>query len=522
MLEAVPLLAATVGFLSIFLYNFATLQLDDIKKNWTQRRCEPLVISVAHLAANEGDDPTNFAIENFQFCIRQMIDNSLMLVIGPMLKVFSQQVDTVKPIQESINTLRGSATSLLTPINQLFGKVWDKFGFVLYQIIRIFIKLMSAFDRVFGIATASIFAGMSMIKAIENSMNFVINVCIIILTTLTIMVVFLFFVLFPVIPIILTMIGVLSATIHAGRVSGMSGTFCVVGDTLVRTEKGWREVRDIQPGDKLADGSLVEGVLETLGASVIDYKGVIISPSHLVWLAEDNAWIPAGEAPGAKKVEDIPERLYCLNVDSHVWEVRGRGGAVIRLRDWEEIPDGFDTVWESLIAKLLDTPMDISSPGRGLVGGQTKVYVEGRGLLVVSKVRLGDLVKDKGDKFTRVLAVYRDCSELLPAAGQNIAAWVRQGGTWQHRVSGNYTSNDGWHLITESGTFLIEGGICVRDFTEVGIDRIHETYEFVTNLLAHNIRNDAPHNLFNQRPFTANPSQCSDDKLCVSGLHGAR
>jgi hypothetical protein len=523
MLEAVPLLAVTLGFLSVFLYNFATLQLEDIKKNWNQRRCEPLVMTMAHLAAKEGDDPQQFSIDNFQFCIGKLIDSSLMMVIGPMLKVFSQQVDSTKPIQESINSLRGSAGSLLTPVNALFGKVWEKFGFVLYQVVRVFIKLMSAFDRVFGIATASLFAGMSMIKALENSMNFVINVCIIILTILVVLVIFLWFIMWPVVPVILTLIGVLSATVHAGKVGGMAGSFCVTGETLVRTEKGWREVREIHPGDRLGDGSFVEGVLETVGAPVVNYKGILISPSHLVWHTERNAWIPAGELEGAKPVEEIPEKLYCLNVDSHVWEVRALGGTILKLRDWEELPDGFDAIWESLIAKLLDTTIDVSSPGRGLIGGQTKVYVEGGGLLAVSKVRLGDLVKDRGDKFTRVLAVYRDCSELLPAAGQNAAAWVRQGSlAWQHRVSGKYTSNDGWHLITESGTFLIEGGVCIRDFTEIGIDRIHETYEFVTNLLAYNIRNDAPHNLSNQRPFTANSSQCSDDKLCVSGLLSAR
>lgn len=522
MLEAVPLLAVTLGFLSVFVYNFATLQLEDIKANWNTRRCEPLVMTMAHLAAKEGQDPQAFSIENFQFCVGKLIDSSLMMVIGPMLKVFTQQVDATKPIQESINSLRGSAGSLLTPVNALFGKLWEKFGFVLYQILRIFVKIMSAFDRVFGIATASVFAGMSMVKAIENSMNFVINVCIIILTILVVLVMFLFFIMWPVIPVILTLIGVLSATVHAGRVGGMSGSFCVAGNTLVRTEKGWREVREIQPGDKLADGSFVEGVLETVGAPVVSYRGVIISASHLIWHVEHNAWIPAGELSGSKKVEELPEKLYCLNVDSHIWEVRGSGGVVLKLRDWEELPEGFDSVWETLIAKLLGTSTDVSSPGRGLVGSQTKVYVEGRGLISMSKVKLGDLVKDRGDRFTRVLAFYRDCSELLPSTGPNAAAWVLQNGSWQHRTTGKYNSNDGCHLITESGTFLIEGGICMRDFTEIGIDRIHETYDFVANLLAYNIRNDAPHNLFDKRAFTSDPSQCSDDKLCVSGLLSAR
>jgi len=434
-----------------------------------------------------------------------------------MLKVFNQQVEATGPIKQAMNSLQGSAKSLMTPFNALMERMWDKFGFVLYQVIRIFSKMMSAFDRVFGMATASLFAGMAMFKAILNSMNFVINVCNTILITLTTLVIVLFFVLFPVLPIILTMIGILSATVHAGRVSGMADTFCVSGDTRIPMADGVKEVCHVKPGERLADGSLVEGVLETIGGPVVKWKGIVISRSHLVW--HEGRWSPAGELPGIEEAEE-PDRLYCLNTDSHVWDVLTPAVEKIHLRDWEELPEGFDDLWESLIASILDTPMDISNPGRGLVGPQTRVEVEGKGVVEISEVRLGDRVRD-GDGFTRVLGIYKDCSEGVPQEGANAAAWVKHGRTWQHRIFGTPVSKDGWHLVTESGTFTLEGGVTLRDFTEVGVDKIHETYQFVAILLAYNIRNDAPHNLSNQCSPLTDSRKCADDKLCVSGIYGA-
>jgi predicted ATPase len=58
------------------------------------------------------------------------------------------------------------------------------------------------------------------------------------------------------------------------------------------------------------------------------------------------------------------------------------------------------------------------------------------------------------------------------------------------RVTTLRTGSDaqaGRHLITESGTFQTEQGL-VRDFTEVGYDRIHETYSFVADRLLNHHR----------------------------------
>lgn len=501
MLDAVPLLAVTLGFISIFIWQYATLQIDVVKKDFQKRRCEPLVMAMAHLVKPEDDPktPEEFSVDNFKFCIGKLIDSSISIFMRPVLKIFTQTMDTTKPISQGIGNLNGAAASLMAPLKAIFGSMWDKIQVVALQIARIFYKILSAFDRVFGISVASIFAGMAMYKAINNAMQFVINVCITILIILSILVIFLWFVMWPVIPIILTLIGVLSATVHAGRVSGLSGSFCVAPDTLVHTKKGWVEAESIRPGETLHDGALVEGVLKTIGGKCVSYKGVVLSESHLVW--ENEKWIPAGCLEGAKEVRVDPEALICLNTSSRIWEVRGQGGAVLTLRDWEEIPDSYDLLWEQKIHEMLNGKGGAvaPSPGRGVLGSKTKVYVEGKGLQEIRKVQIGDLVKDQGDDYTKVVGIYRDCSEFVPLAGAGPAIWVLEDGKWTHKPGGPVVSNDGWHLVTESGTFLIGGGSeggarVVRDFTEVGWNRIHETYSFVEFLL-NSTRNDSADNL---------------------------
>lgn len=499
MLEAVPLLAVTLVFISIFAYSYASLELEEIKANWNERRCEPLIlVTAALIQIDPNRDKTEVAVENFEFCIGRIIDSSISIFLSPMLKLFSSQVDATKPITDSMKYLRGMAASLMKPLMDIFARLWDKFMLVVYESARIFFKLYSAMDRIFGIATASVFAGMSMYKAIQNAMGFVMQVIIAILIILCVLVIFLFFIMWPVIPLILTMIGILSTTVYAANVSGMSGNFCVAPSTLVKTMNGIKRVSEIMPGDLLEDG-VVEGVLKVENSSpCIKLDGIIISKSHLVF--HNNSWIFAGEHPLAVPVntKDIPPILYCLNTSTRVWTVMGVHSEVI-LRDWEELPD-LDEVsfaWESLIYKMLNgkeiAPLRALGLGRGLLGKDTLINVKGKGDVPIHNVLIGDYVKDKNG-YTRVIGVYHDNSEIVPRSGPNESAWQQTNGIWTHpRSNGSFdaglqdttdglSAKSGFHLVTESGTFFTQG-VLTRDFTEVGANRIQETYPFTASFL---------------------------------------
>jgi hypothetical protein len=489
MLEAVPLLATTLAFISIFAYSYAQLELEEIKANWNKRRCEPLVMVMAALVQiDPKKDPTAMAIENFEFCIGKIIDSSIAIFLAPMLQLFTFQMDATKPITDSMNYLRAMAGSLLKPLNDLFNTLWAKLMVVVYQSARIFFQLYSSMDRVFGIATASVFAGMSMYKGIQNAMGFVIQVIIAILIILCVLVVFLFFVMWPVIPLILTMIGILSTTVYAANVSGMSGSFCVAPWTMVKTKMGYKRVSELVPGEELDDG-VIEGILKVEGGAdaCVRIDGIIISKTHLI--KYEGKWIMAGEHPAAETISNIHVGLlYCLNTSTRQWTVKGTD-TDHNLRDWEELPDSkeSDAAWEEFIYSLLNKgSIKHSAPGRGLFGEATIIYTLDSEK-PISKVVIGDYIRDKVG-YTRVIGIYKD-TELVPRSGPNKAVWALHPQARECRAySKGWThlkveeclpmTKNAYQLVTDSGTFIIQSNILVRDFTEVGADRIHETYSF--------------------------------------------
>jgi len=486
MLEAVPLLATTLVFIGIFAYSYASLELEEIKAHWNERRCEPLVMVAASSMKVNDIDPA----ENFEFCIGKIIDSSIAIFLAPMLQLFSKQVDATKPITESMNYLRQMASTLMKPLTDIFGQLWNRFGYIVFQAARVFYKLYSAMDRIFGIATAAVFAGMSMYKAIQNMIGFVFQVIIAILIILCILVIFLYFVMWPVIPLILTMIGILSATVYAGNVSGMAGSFCVAPSTLVKTKRGWKMVCEIETGEELDDG-VVEGVLkfDGIGGSCVSIDGLVISKSHLIFNGIE--WIFAEKYLGAVECKS-PAFLYCLNTSTRTWTVKGSVHTSEHLlRDWEELPDSphIDFAWETLIDTLLNgtsKPLRVQ-PGRGLFGEDTIVWTR-TAEVDICDVVVGDYIKDKTG-FTKVIGVYND-SELAPRSGPNRSVWYYSAlkKRWIHpHIEECLPKTHGFHLITESGTFFIgftrpgvreQSKMLVRDFTEVGATRIHETYAF--------------------------------------------
>jgi hypothetical protein len=349
-------------------------------------------------------------------------------------------------------------------------------------------------DRVFGIAAASLFAGMGVFSGIRNAMGFILQVIIAILIILCILVIFLFFVMAPLIPLILTMIGILSATIYSANVSGMSESFCVGPDTLVKMENGWKKVSEIQPGDAL-DNGVVEGVLKVappaLG-SCVSINNVIISKSHLVYY---NGWISAGDHPNAKPI-DTAENLYCLNTSTRLWEVKSAGSQMsLLLRDWEEIPDNeqFDFAWESIVSGILNgsdkTHPLRSAVGRGLLGPSTFLWTDRIGTTKpITQIKIGDSVADVRG-FTKVIGIYSDTDEVLES-GPNDSVWnydtIKKIWTHPKVLKSAAKIMGGYHLVTESGTFKIGFGcqtMLVRDFTEVGAKRIHETYPFIKSII---------------------------------------
>ena len=364
MLEALPLLATTFAFVSIFLYIFSSVQLHDIRVNWNTRRCEPLVMLIAQRVPDPADpniDASQFAADNFSFCINSIIDGILSTALAPLLGIFSFQLDATQPIHAAINTLRSSASNILTnPFNSYVNMFWKKIGYITHALSYTFVKMNSAFHRVFGILISSIFAGIAMYKGVLNVKNFIVKIVFIILYIIVALLFLLFIPLFPIIPsIIIPTIIVVAAA--GGAVGGMQDAFnCVAPGTLVACRDGWRPVESLKVGDPLRKGE-VKGVLKGIpGGNCVKIGKVIISSLHVVFDKKVDRWVHASEHSDAVP-HASPETVYCLVTSTRTWTVEGE----LLLRDWNDIEEEDSDRMDEFIELILNNWADDVTPSKG-------------------------------------------------------------------------------------------------------------------------------------------------------------
>jgi hypothetical protein len=122
-----PFVAITLAFTIALSYAIVNLDIDVIKKNWDTKRCNPSVMLTGWLYTPDGEDSTEFAINNFSFCINSYIQDALKRALQPVNVLFSKQLESTGVLQQNMNTLRGSTNSLMGGFMALFEPIFRKF-----------------------------------------------------------------------------------------------------------------------------------------------------------------------------------------------------------------------------------------------------------------------------------------------------------------------------------------------------------------------------------------------------------
>ena len=112
-----------------------------------------------------------------------------------------------------------------------------------------------------------------------------------------------------------------------GPIVGMMKTVCFCPETSVELEGGaTKRMADVEIGDVLSSGSVVEGVValaNTHGERLYDVDGVLVTGTHLV-RCSTGGFCRVADYPGAHCTDASPERLSCLITSDHLIKLGSR------------------------------------------------------------------------------------------------------------------------------------------------------------------------------------------------------
>jgi len=487
-----------LGCLLIFAIILGSSSREDIKANWSERRCDFSVILSAHIYKpdNYAGNSSDFSSENFNYCISSMTNDYLKSIFAKMFETLKIQMGTAEVLGDALKAERVGVENVRGPFADMMDKFWNKFKLIGGLVSKIFQHLYASMKKVGGIAVSLMFLAISVQLSLMNGIDLIINVIMIILYIFMALA-FIFFL--PILPvmviIILTMISINEA--FPGRSGGIQffKDYCFAPNTNIIVSGGYqKKIQEIMVGDILKDGSTVEAVVELPGPyePLYDLYGVYVSGGHRVWSYEEEEFICVKDHPDAFTSNMKLKTLWTLITSSRSIPIRGSVGT-IRFADWEELPSDpyFAKGWDNIVREMLNSRIDSKTEPPKYApcfDMSMKVEVYQKGFVCLADVKRGDWVFD-GRSWTCVDGICRrevggGIGEKGSRISDGVWIWYEADRKWDH-PSTRYECDDwrwqGMELITASGKYKIYtadtmSSYIVRDFTEVGSDRLEESY----------------------------------------------
>lgn len=517
-----PFVGTTAALFFGLAFASAYMKRDEIQANWSKYRDHPLYMLTAFLFKPDEDPRSRlkFTTDNFVDVIHGLLNNVFSVFLQPVFKIFQLITEALTQSLSGIFNIRALLANMWNKWNAMTDVFTRRFNSVFHQMRVTFTKLFSSFEKTLGAAAGSIYTGLSTIHTMMSFMDLMIKVIIIILISLVVLVIFFFFVLFPLIPLILMALGIISASVFAAEAGGLADTFCFHGSTRVQTDQGPRPISKIEIGDRLITGATVTGVME-FDVNAFDMyvlHGVQVSGTHIVY-GEDGVPQHVRDHPAATKIAPQSVAVYCLITSDRKIPVLSDIGPML-FADWEEITDEKSQhEWHKQVCETLNAsrapetyiaPLEHALDSEAVFSGKTRVWTN-IGPAEIRGIRPGQYVTGRDSVPTRVTGIVRVRASEVKAAVQisaqswaSAGCWIEDpsGGRWSQPKGATTTTAANamlytdmlqqdepvWYtLFTESGTFRIvtddEPSVAVRDFSDVGSERIHETYDWVLKSL---------------------------------------
>jgi hypothetical protein len=275
-------------------------------------------------------------------------------------------------------------------------------------------------------------------------------------------------------------------------------TFCFAPDTRVVMADGTEEfIHNIKLGDELKGRSIVEAIIECPGAGPLyDIYGVRVSGAHRVWSAKVKQFISVKDHPDAVLTAIVEPILWTLITSDREIPVKG-DNRIVRFADWEELPSTKEAAreWESIVQLILNKRTveegAYAPKSAPCIEKTAFVYKHQAGLTSIGLIKAGDWILDSTTWVRVTGRCERTVKTSIGSMGNRVTdgLWFAQpGGLWGHpKGLIKQETWNGYQLITTTGAFTIYMNgtqYRVRDFTEVGTERLAESFAMEDIVLA--------------------------------------
>jgi hypothetical protein len=336
-------------------YCIAIQNIQPIKQDWTNKRCNPYIIPIAGLINKPKNmSVSDFTVQNFNYCTQNILQGITGDAVQPLAFITKTITQTMDYVKDNINNTRGMIDKIRTFFAIIIQEIMGRLLNIMIPIQEIIIKFKDFAMKAQGTMIAGLFTVFATFLSLKSILGvivkFIITVLIVMVSMIVIFWIFPFtwgtaiagtaaFVAISIpLAIILTFMAKILGINSGLSIPGLKkpSVKCFDKNTKIIMNNGiQKNISEIIVGEKTADNNLITSkiIVELDGSIMYNLNGVIVSDSHIV--KYNDKWIRVDEHPFAIKINDYNEPyLYCINTENKVIEINN-----IIFTDWDEIYD---------------------------------------------------------------------------------------------------------------------------------------------------------------------------------------
>jgi hypothetical protein len=403
------------------------------KATWQRDRCSPASILTASQVWSDLPDPGSFAEDNFASCTTEGLGDIVTETTAPLVAATTEMSERLAGTEEALGTTNSGFAAIAESVQQVFEAFRQYFNNMWLSVRELLIHSKDTIGKMNGVLMTGFYSVLSVYLAMKSTMGAVMSHAMKIMIGM-ISTVFVSWLFIPTWPIAIattisfatltTVMVVFSAFIsdvlklHGPGIPSLrkkpSFGFCFHPETIISTQYGDRSIKRLVRGDQLADGSVVNSVMELRYEPNTMYRdrdsGVWVTGTHR--LDVHGTMVCVSDHPDFMAVEYTGDRVYCINTSSRRIAIGTR-----IFGDWDDV----DT---HMIHRLKGIDVDVGFDRNAIV------RVQGKNGVAYS-VRIKEVV-----------------------VGDTI---VRLDGTVRGIVDGIVRVGPDFHLITDSGMIDVDG-----------------------------------------------------------------
>ena len=467
-----------LSFFILISYFWVMGKIKPIKMEWSSMRCHPAVIPFVSIINKPNNISSfKFTSENFTYCVSGVLNKIIHYFTLPVY--YSTQTVTAffMVLAKIINMLRVLIDWLRMKVMKIFEMIFSRMLNAFIPIQIIFIKLKAALGKTAGVMVTSLFTVLGSYYTLKSILG-ALHQLIVQLLIRTAVYLLLMWLLLPGLAIpgtILWLVVAVPTTILAiwldivlkiqtskpGPTPG-----CFDENTIIKTTKGNKKIKNLKLNDVLLDGSKVNTLFKVSQCKnkMFSMNGIIVSGCHRVY-QESVGWVYVRDHPDSRLLPDYrKEFIYCFNT-SNKKIILGD----FTFSDWDEIEEvDLESLKKDGILKINSEMKDLHKYLNGGFSGNTIIELEDGSSIEIEKLQVNDILRME----ERVLAIVKISTEGLKEPkkyklgnnyyimGPNIIFKNEENINISSRqLKGEYciVPKTLYHLITDKKHFLLNG-----------------------------------------------------------------